>query len=1065
MTPKVSIVIPSYKHLDDCLRPCCESLIRFTDLSSVEVIVVLNGCGDDGSREYVESLGSPFKAIWLGKPSGYTHSTNVGIAEAAGEYIILLNNDVVILGPEWIDLLLQPFDDPRMGITGPLMLRCPDANREFLVFFCAMIRRAMLEEIGTLDEIFSPGYGEDCDLACRAVDNGWVIQQVPPTRPKLADKGCEDLPAWKRNKMWTNDFPIYHDGNKTFGEQPEVYDKVLRRNAQTLKERHGKPIVNIERAKLIDGWFNEDEMEWIGSQVQALPIGAVVVEVGSWKGRSSRAIADNLPEGAKLYCVDTFTGSSGEPDAHATAKDREGDDVFMSFFHNLHDHLDAGRVMPVRMMSIHAAETLNNLRPDLIFIDAAHDHESVKQDIEAWLPLLKEGGLFCGHDYYAEGEGLYWIGVRQAVEEKFPNVEKSATSIWHVRPHEKSRVYDAFIFSTELDLLEIRLATLNDVVDRFVIVEGTMTHAGQPKPLHFENNLDRFAQWLPKITHVVVDDWPELTGSIYDDAWARERHQRDAVMRGLEDCQPNDIIILGDADEIPNPVAITSYNASQGLCRLKQRMFYYYLNCENKEGWDWQKIAPYKMVKELTPCGIRYPPAGDTPLIENGGWHFSFCSSVEGIAEKIKTYSHQEFNTPEITDISRIQSLVESGQDIFGRHLKYEFVEIDDSYPSYIKEHQSELRRKGLIRLMASQGELAREEFHAILDRKTVFNVTACVSTKDRYTTTLGLCISAIATQIHKPDKLLIYDDGEQLDLRELPPFDGLFKMLDEQGIGWEVLRTPRKGQVANHQHALDNVTTDLIWRVDDDEIPMPDCLEKLLACMVDGVGAVAGLLHHPGGVSPLPDYVDGSMHDAQVGIHMQWFNFNSQPREVEHLTSTFLYRVDVGRKVGGYPRNLSTVGHREETIFSHSIRRAGWKLIVTPFAKTYHLRQSNGGIRSFNDTSLWEHDEHVFQSYLAEWGVDGGKPTKMIVIDAGIGDHFAFKATLPKIRAANSDKELVLAVCFPEVFEGDGLKLISIADAQAILGDRYDESSFYKKMWDANWTRSLEEAWVEFYG
>lgn len=711
LNTRISIVIPSMRHLDDCLRPCCDSIIKHTDLSNVEVIVVLNGCGDDGSGEYIISLidaGYPFKFIWRDEPSGYTHSTNLGIQAARGEYIILLNNDVVILGPQWIDLLLQPFlDDPKMGITGPLMLHCPDADHDFLVFFCAMIRRAALNDIGgQLDEAFSPGYGEDCCAAVEVVRKEWKIQQVPPTQPQLVDKGCEDLPQWKRDKMWHNPFPCYHDGNKTFGEDPERFEKILNRNKLILQERYNKPVntpsglckcgaqlldgvciggenklncdgLYLWRANVIDGWFGTDEGAWIASQVKALPKGSKVASIGAWHGRSSRFIADNLSEGSQLWDVDTFNGSSGEPEMHGTAHWDRGDHAFQWYWCNLHEHIERGRVVPVRMDSQNAATTLGHLiekgkldKFSLIFVDGDHSEEGIKKDVEAWLPLLKEGGILCGHDYYKENEGPYWVHVRQYIEDKFPTVEKSATSIWHVKPHqrrERGNVYDCFIFSNELDLLELRLNTLNDVVDRFVIVEGTKFHNGEPKPLFLEESLARFEPFLNKITHIVVDDWPEPNGSIYDNAWMMERWQRDAIMRGLAECQDDDIIILGDADEIPNPDAVKNYKASQGLCRLKQRMFYYFLNNENKEGWDWLKIAPYALVKQLTPCGVRYPPAGDTPLIENGGWHWSFLGTPEQIAHKIKTYSHQEYNNPEFTDVAKIAQRVAAGEDVFGR--------------------------------------------------------------------------------------------------------------------------------------------------------------------------------------------------------------------------------------------------------------------------------------------------------------------------------------------------------------------------------------------------------------
>jgi beta-1,4-mannosyl-glycoprotein beta-1,4-N-acetylglucosaminyltransferase len=1074
---KFSIVIPSATNSSG-LRACLESVIKHTDLSDAEILVIANGAPEE-TRELLATF--PVTSIWFPEMIGYTHACNVGMQAAKGDYFILLNDDVVILGNHWLNLLHQPFvEDELMAVTGPLMLNAPECDREFLVFFCVMISREVTESIGLLDEIFNPGYAEDCDFCLRAVDHGWKIQQVPPSQAMLIDKGCEDLPQWKRDKMWSNPFPCFHDGNQTFGKDPK-FEGLIKRNSAILAERYGPKVqqLNTWRAKTIDGWFGEDEIDWLAGQVAQLPNGARVLEVGSWHGRSSRAIADSLPEDAQLWCVDTWIGSSGEPEMHGSAHHERGDHAHQWWWCNLQEHINAGRVVPVRMHSDNAAHTISHLidkgqmeKFDLIFIDGDHSEEGIRTDIEAWLPLLKLGGLMCGHDYYKENEGPYWVHVRQYVEQRFPQVEKAATSIWHVRPHlgfeppepGRGKVFDCFLFNAELDLLEIRLATLYNSVDYFILAEGTRTHSGHPKPLHFELNRERFAPYLDKIRHVVVNDWPADTGNIYADAWAKERWQRDAVMHGLYDAQPNDVVIIGDADEIAHPDAVAAYKASDGLVRLKQRMFYYYLNCENKDGWDWQKIAPYWLVKERTPCGVRYPPAGEVPLVEGGGWHFSFLSSTtEGVIDKIRSYSHQEFNRQEVID--GVESAREQGVDLFGRDLKYEFIEIDDSYPQYVKEHRQELTMKGLIHsnlpVLTNAPNLSTRHW----------TVTACVSTKDRYTTTLPMCLAAIINQTRLPDKLKIYDDGEQKDLRSFAPFDGLLTLATDKGIDWEVVHTPRLGQVSNHQHCLDNATTQFIWRIDDDEIPEPNCLEELLNTIRDyerggsaeKVGAVGGLVHHPGAVSPLPQGVDGSLNDIAMGLNLSWFNWNGGPRKVDHLYSTFLLQVDAARKAGGYPRNLSKVGHREESILTHSIKRAGYDLLCTPWTKTYHLRQESGGIRSGTHAAMWEHDEHEWQRLLKTWDVVQSE-TKLVVADYGLGDHLILKGIWPELRRKFPERRWTLALCFPEVFRDEDVTVISIADAKLLVGGKYDDYSLYRWCWDNNWKGSMVDAMTEFY-
>jgi glycosyltransferase involved in cell wall biosynthesis len=118
----ISIIIPTYNHLSDCLKPCCESIIRHASPDQIEVIVVANGC-TDGTEEYIRSLGEPFKLISLSKPAGYPRAVNTGLKLATGDYIVLLNNDTVILdSPKdaWLNILKEPFNlIPTCGITGP----------------------------------------------------------------------------------------------------------------------------------------------------------------------------------------------------------------------------------------------------------------------------------------------------------------------------------------------------------------------------------------------------------------------------------------------------------------------------------------------------------------------------------------------------------------------------------------------------------------------------------------------------------------------------------------------------------------------------------------------------------------------------------------------------------------------------------------------------------------------------------------------------------------------------------------------------------------------------------
>ncbi len=425
-TPRFSIIIPTATNFEG-LKKCLESVVKFTDLSQCEIICVANGAPQE-----IRSLDFPVNILWFDEMIGFPRAINEALKVAKAPYVVLLNDDVILLDQGknvWLDELYKPFEDPKMGITGPLKDICPSTQREFLLFFCVMIRMAMIKEIGNLDEIFTPGAGEDCDLSHRAVDRGWKIQAVPDEPATWADKGDPSLPAYQQS-MWVTRFPLWHEAGCTVGKL-EGFQDAYWRNAGILQKRYG---VNIEKARMIEGWMADSELEWLGQQARKV---STIVEVGSWAGRSSRAIADNLPADGLLVCVDTFNGSSGEPDAHVTAKEREGDGAYMKFAQNLYDHIRLGRVMPLRMESANAAEVLRNMgvRADMIFLDGDHSEAGFRRDVHLWQPLLKEGGLFCGHDYYLpEQNPLAWVGVRTVVNELFPHAQQAPnTSIWNVK--------------------------------------------------------------------------------------------------------------------------------------------------------------------------------------------------------------------------------------------------------------------------------------------------------------------------------------------------------------------------------------------------------------------------------------------------------------------------------------------------------------------------------------------------------------------------------------------------------------------------------------------------------
>jgi len=338
--------------------------------------------------------------------------------------------------------------------------------------------------------------------------------------------------------------------------------------------------------------------------------------------------------------------------------------------------------------------------------------------------------------------------------------------------------------------------------------------------------------------------------------------------------------------------------------------------------------------------------------------------------------------------------------------------------------------------------------------------VTAYVSTRGRYFTSLPVCLTSILTQTHQPDKLIIFDDGEHLDLRKVALYRNLFNTMDKKKIEWEVVFGVGKGQVLNHQKALEMAKTEWIWRLDDDNVAEPTALENMLEAGKDPkVGAVGGLVLHPDMLTPMKFMLSSKIEDILLGLNTQWY-LQQEKSEVDHLYSTFIYRKRAG--LHGYCMELSPVGHTEETIFTYQMKMAGWKLMVEPTAVTWHWREGTGGIRTYNDPKLWEHDKAIFMKKLEEWGV---KLThyKFIVLDNGLGDHLVFKKILNEVKEKWKDMKLAVACCYPEVFDNRETMLLSIADAKAYFGN-LDQFNIYKWMWDRKWDKPMVDAFRGMY-
>ena len=243
------------------------------------------------------------------------------------------------------------------------------------------------------------------------------------------------------------------------------------------------------------------------------------------------------------------------------------------------------------------------------------------------------------------------------------------------------KIFDCFMYFDEEVVLDLRLNTLNEFVDYFVIVESIFTHKGDKRELRFDHK--KFEKYKDKIIYLVYEEQPEGLVKIKDqnsdhggyiiNALLRENGQRNFISKGLSLADDEDFVLISDVDEIPNLQSINFKNYQKKIIQFRQEMFYYKFNLK-LPNLVWTGTKACKKKNLVSPQWLRnikdkkYPffrldtyfsktKYISVKFIDNGGWHFSNIKSAEEIEHKLKSYlHHREFdinplNTEEIKNI------------------------------------------------------------------------------------------------------------------------------------------------------------------------------------------------------------------------------------------------------------------------------------------------------------------------------------------------------------------------------------------------------------------------------
>ena len=256
------------------------------------------------------------------------------------------------------------------------------------------------------------------------------------------------------------------------------------------------------------------------------------------------------------------------------------------------------------------------------------------------------------------------------------------------------RIFDCFLYNGEKIVLDIRLNTLSEYIEKFIIVESKYDHQGNKKKLTFE--IDDFKKFKEKIIYLVIENFPEKLSN-----WERENYQRNYINKGLASANENDYIIISDVDEIPNLAKVTDLN-NYRFTVFEQKMFYYKINLHNKTEplWYGSRICKKKYLK--SPQWLRNQKIKNYSfwrfdkikwnIIKNGGWHFSFLMNPNQIKSKIKSFAHSEYNNEYYTNLEKIERSIEDKIDLFNRPLSYKKDSIDEMFPKYIIDNKEKFK-------------------------------------------------------------------------------------------------------------------------------------------------------------------------------------------------------------------------------------------------------------------------------------------------------------------------------------------------------------------------------------
>src|SRR3990167_10951959 len=245
-------------------------------------------------------------------------------------------------------------------------------------------------------------------------------------------------------------------------------------------------------------------------------------------------------------------------------------------------------------------------------------------------------------------------------------------------------IIDTITFNGESELFDIRYNILKNYVDRFRVIEFDKTFSGKPKESTFNQKYDKVEYFY--ITEDVWGKYQALALSSPNteygkgaEHWVREFCQKESIKDCLPDLKDNDLVFIGDCDEIWNP-ELTYVELPK---KVKLQVYSYYLNNKSSEEFWGTFVAWYGDIKNQCLNHLRSDTKYRTE--KEFGWHFTSIGGYENVKKKLTdSYTSDSYASPQV--INNLEQNINANSDFLGRQFNY--TNDESQWPKYLADNR-----------------------------------------------------------------------------------------------------------------------------------------------------------------------------------------------------------------------------------------------------------------------------------------------------------------------------------------------------------------------------------------